>query len=236
MKTTIFLSSLVVILSCQKDNTRTIDTTYNPDISPSKFASSTLVNNKYFGLEAGKTYFYEGQSANGKERDETKRLATKKTVAGIPCIIIEDKAFLNDKLIELTYDWYAQDKEGNVWYFGEKVDNYDSNGKLLNHNGSWEAGVDGAKAGMIMLANPQVGIKYRQEYYFNEAEDQAEILSINESISIPIFNTLANGLKTKEFTELEPQALEHKFYAPGLGLVKITNFKDKYDTFLTRIN
>ncbi|MDZ4710053.1 MAG: hypothetical protein SH818_16755 [Saprospiraceae bacterium] len=235
MKYRIYFLPVFILLSCSKQADRTPDTSYNPDIAPSRFSNSLNLTNKYFVFDIGKTYIYEGQHTEGKSRIESTRLALSRLITGIPCIIIEVKEYLNGKLIEFTHDWFAQDNEGNVWYFGEQVDNYDLSGKLTDHHGSWEAGLDGAKAGIIMLYNPQPGIKYRQEYYFNEAEDEAEVLSINESIVSPLFNSLSNCIKTKEYTELEPDALEHKFYAPGIGLVKIVNVTDKEEIFLTQI-
>lgn len=235
MKQFILSISFLCLYACQKQNTREIDLNYNPDINLSKFSNSIQVTNPFFGLLPGKTYYYEGNTGEGKERNETKRLSDTKIIQGIKCIIVEDKAYLNEKLIEYTLDWFAQDNEGNVWYFGEQVDNYDSKGNVKDHKGSWEAGVNGAKPGIIMLAKPQVGMKYRQEYLFNEAEDEGEVLSINENISLPNYPNLTGCIKTKDFTALEPQLLEHKFYAMGLGLVKTINVNDKEETILVSI-
>src|SRR3954462_2004891 len=121
------------------------------------------------------------------------------------------------KLIEKTFNYYAQDKKGNVWYFGEDTREY-KNGKVTSTKGSWEAGVDGAKPGIIMQAHPKVAQSYRQEYYKGEAEDMAKVLSLNESVTVP-YGSFDRVLKTKEWTPLEPSYVEHKYYAPGVGQV-----------------
>ena len=120
-------------------------------------------------------------------------------------------------MAEDTFDWFAQDKDGNVWYFGEDSKEYED-GKVVSTEGSWESGVDGAKPGIVMKANPQVGDAYRQEYYEDEAEDMAEVVSLNEAVSVPQ-GSFENCLKTKEWTPLEPDIVENKYYAPGVGLV-----------------
>lgn len=215
----------LLFTACKKDAVRVIDSSYNPDVSIAKFSNSTTVNNPYHPVAVGKKYIYQGQTTDGLERIEEKRLAGTKTILGITCIIVNFKAYLNGILIEEAFDWYAQDNIGNLWYFGEAVDNYNSNGTLKDHAGSWEAGVDGAKPGLIMPASPQVGMKYREEYYFNHAEDEAEILSIAEMVTIP-YGSFTNCVKTKNYTALEPDLVENKYYAPGIGLVKEVNITD----------
>jgi hypothetical protein len=135
----------------------------------------------------------------------------------VKCVVVNDKAWKNGKLIEQTYDWHAQDKEGNVWYFGEDTKEY-KNGKVTSTKGSWEAGVDGAKPGIIMEAHPKVGQSYRQEYYEGEAEDMAKVQSLNESLTVP-YGSFDHVLVTKEWTPLEPSYHEHKYYARGVGQV-----------------
>ena len=133
---------------------------YNPAINPADF--STAITNKYFSLPAGKVFIYEGQTADGLERVEITIPGDTKKIMGVQTLVYRDKVTLNDQLIEDTRDYLAQDKEGNVWYFREEVDNYE-NGKLRDHHGSWIAGVDGAMPGIWMKANPKVGDTYRQE-------------------------------------------------------------------------
>lgn len=211
-----------------------IDKSYKPNVDPAKFTKSTHISNPYFPVTAGKKYIYEGETADGMERIVEGRLNTTKTILGITCIVVNFKAYLDGTLIEEAYDWYAQDNEGNVWYFGEAVDNYDSTGALENHKGSWEAGVDGAQPGTIMPAYPQAGMAYREEYYFNHAEDEAKILETGLTVTIP-FGTFTNCIKTKNFTALEPDLNENKYYAPGLGLVKEVNLADNTEISLIAI-
>jgi hypothetical protein len=222
---------LLLPLSCKKDKTRLIDPSYKPDVSIAKFTNSTAITNAYFPAAAGKKYIYEGQTEDGLERIEETRLASTKTILGITCIIVNFKAYLDGTLIEEAWDWYAQDNEGTVWYFGEAVDNYNTDGSLKDHGGSWEAGVDGAQPGVIMPANPKTGMRYREEYYFNHAEDEAEIVATGQTVAIPL-GTFTNCIKTKNWTALEPDANENKFYAPGIGLVKEENVTDKTEIVL----
>jgi hypothetical protein len=189
----------------------TMQASYSPSINPSDF--TTTIDNKYFPLKPGTTFFYDG----GAERDEFAVTHSTKKVMGVECVVVNDKAWENGKLIEQTYDWHAQDKKGNVWYFGEDTKEY-KNGKVVSTKGSWEAGVDGAKPGIIMQAHPKVGQSYRQEYYKGEAEDMAKAISLNESVRVP-FGSFDGVLETKEWTPLEPGYVEHKYYAAEVGQV-----------------
>jgi hypothetical protein len=120
-------------------------------------------------------------------------------------------------LRESTRDWYAQDADGNVWYFGEDTKEYEG-GEVTSTAGSWEAGVDGAVPGIIMKADPKVGDVYQQEYLAGEAEDMAEVLEMDASVEVP-YSSFNHVIKTKEWTPLEPGVVEEKYYAPGMGLV-----------------
>ena len=142
----------------------------NQGLNGSEF--SDVINNKYFTLTPGTKYIYEGMTGEGLERAETYITEEKRIVNGIETIVVWDRVWLDNELIEETYDWYAQDKEGNVWYFGEDSKEYE-NGEVISTHGSWEAGIDGAEAGIIMKANPATGERYRQEYYKGIAEDMA---------------------------------------------------------------
>ncbi len=141
-----------------------------------------------------------------------------KRIMGVECVVVNDKATENGELIEQTLDWYAQDKEGNVWYFGE--DSKESeNGKVTSTEGSWEAGKDGAKPGIMMQAHPKVGQSYRQEYYKGVAEDMAQVLSFNESASVP-YGSFDHLLVTRDWNPLEPgQEVVRKYYAAGVGKI-----------------
>src|SRR5919206_2638895 len=182
---------------------------YAPHINPAEF--TTTIDNTYFPLKPGTTFFYEG----GSQRDRMSVTHSTKKVMGVECVVVNDRAWESGKLIEATFDWFAQDKKGNVWYFGEDTKEY-KNGKVVSTKGSWEAGVDGAKPGIMMQANPKVGESYRQEYYKGEAEDMAKVISLNESVRVP-YGSFDRVLETKEWTPLEPVLFEHKYYAPGVG-------------------
>lgn len=182
---------------------------YAPRIDPTDF--TTTIDNEYFPLEPGTIFVYEG----GAEHGEMTVTSDTKKVMGVECVVVDDKAWQDGKLIEQTYDWFAQDKKGNVWYFGEDTKEYE-NGKVVSTKGSWEAGVDGAKPGIIMPADPKVGESYRQEYYPGEAMDMAKVLSLNESVTVP-YGSFDNVLETKEWTPLQPGFSEKKYYVRGVG-------------------
>lgn len=210
--------AILAVSACKKDEVRQIDNSYNPEILADNFTNSTVLTNPYFPSELGKKYIYEGQTEDGLERIEVQRLDQSKTVMGIPCAVINDKVWINGKLVEDTNDWYAQDNTGNVWYMGEYVTDYNSDGSVKDHEGSWEAGIDGAKPGINMLAAPKMGESYRQEYYFEEAEDEAEVVETGLSVTIPL-GMFTNCIKIKEWTDLEPGQIGYKVYAPGIGII-----------------
>src|SRR5215216_2411614 len=185
--------------------------TYAPHIIPAQF--TTKIDNEYLPLKPGTTFVYEGKG----ERDRMTVTHSTKMVMGVECVVVDDRAWEEGKLIEKTYDWFAQDKEGSVWYFGEDTKEYE-NGKVTSTKGSWEAGVDGAKPGIIMQADPKVGQSYHQEYYPGEAMDMARVLSLNASVRVP-YGSFDHVLETREWTPLEPSYDEHKYYARGVGQV-----------------
>jgi hypothetical protein len=191
------------------------DEAYAPVIDPANFVEG--VDNPYFPLTPGTTRIYEGETEDGLERIEVVVTHDTREILGISCIVVRDTVSLDGELVEDTFDWYAQDKDGNVWYMGEDSKEYED-GEVVSTAGSWEAGVDGAQPGIIMQAHPQVGAAYRQEYYAGEAEDMAEILSLTETASVP-YGSFDALLMTKEWTPLEPGVAEQKYYAAGTGLV-----------------
>jgi hypothetical protein len=168
--------------------------TYHPVIDPADFTS--IIDNPYFPLTPGTTYVYEGDAGNGFEHIEMTVRDETKEIVGVQCAVVEDTVTIDGEVAEVTLDWYAQDKEGNVWYFGEDSKEYE-NGKVTSTQGSWEAGVDGAEPGIIMKAQPSVGEEYRQEYYAGEAEDMARVESLSESASVPT-GSYTDCLKTYE--------------------------------------
>jgi hypothetical protein len=182
---------------------------YTPHIDPSEF--TTKVDNEYFPMKPGTTFLYEGAT----EHSEMSVTHQTKKVMGVECVVVDHREWEGDMLIEKTYDWFAQDKEGTVWYFGEDTKEYD-NGKVVSTKGSWEAGVDGAKAGIIMPSDPKVGQSYHQEYYPGEAMDMARVLSLNTSVTVP-YGSFDHALETKEWTPLQPVFFEKKYYVRGVG-------------------
>jgi hypothetical protein len=191
------------------------DEPYEPTIDPADFVAQ--IDNQYLPFTPGTTLIYEGESEDEKERIEVEVTHETREILGVTCVVVRDRVWVDGELVEDTFDWYAQDKDGNVWYFGEDSKEYE-NGEVVSTEGSWESGVDGAKPGILMKADLQVGDAYRQEYYEDEAEDMAEILSLDESVSVT-YGDFENCLKTQEWTPLEPDVVEEKYYAPGIGVV-----------------
>jgi hypothetical protein len=179
---------------------------------------TTQIDNPYWPMAPGNRWVYRETDAEGTEqRVEVTVTSETRTIAGIEARVVHDVVTEDGQLVEDTYDWYAQDEDGNIWYLGEDTKEYE-NGKVKTTAGSWEAGVDGAHAGVLVPGDPEVGLTYRQEYYEGEAEDAAEILSLEEKVSVP-YGSFANVLMTKDYTSLDPKLLEHKFYARGVGPV-----------------
>jgi hypothetical protein len=211
------------------DNSNPVDgASYNPVIDPANFV--TKVDNQYYPLKPNTTLIYEGKTENGNERIEVKVTDQTKKILGVTCVTVRDTVFADGKMIEDTLDWYTQDKEGNVWYFGEDSKEY-KDGIVVSTEGSWEAGVDNAKPGILMKANPQVGNSYRQEYYKGKAEDKAEVISLGESVTVRN-GSYKNCLKTKDLTPLKPEDVENKYYAPGVGVileVMVNNSSDRVE-------
>ena len=186
-------------------------------LDPANF--TTEIDNPYWPLAPGSVWIYADRDPSGaRERDVVRVLAQTKVIDGVKARVVHDRATRGSKLIEDTFDWYAQDRQGNVWYLGEATQSY-KNGKPSSTGGSWEAGVDGAQAGVVMPAHPAPGQQYRQEYRKGAAEDRARVLSTDDQVEAPAGH-FRNALLTKEFTRIEPDDLEYKLYAKGVGLVR----------------
>ena len=188
---------------------------YSPVIAPANFV--VTVDNPYNPLPPGTTYVYEGNTAAGLEHNEVAVTHNTKVIDGVTCVEVLDTVELNGELTERTLDWFAQDKDANVWYFGENSEEL-SGGLVVDLGGSFAAGVDGAQPGIIMKAHPAVGDFYRQEFDLGNAEDVAEVLSLSESVTVPA-GSFDHCLETKETEAIDPTALENKFYAAGIGNV-----------------
>jgi hypothetical protein len=188
---------------------------YAPAIDPARFTDH--VTNRYFPLTPGTTYVYEGTKDGTPQRNEVTVTHDTKTILGVRCVVVHDVVTEEGNLVEETLDWYAQDSDGNVWYFGEDSKGYES-GKVTSTKGSWQAGVNGAQPGIVMEASPKVGDTYRQEYYPGEAEDMSTVLNVNESTTVSA-GSYHEVVVTEDFTPLEPDKVEHKYFAPGVGFV-----------------
>jgi hypothetical protein len=189
---------------------------YSPSVEPANFI--TTVDNRYFPLKPGTTFHYEGYKDAVSQVDDMVVTHQKKRILGITCTVVRDTVSQHGKPIERTFDWYAQDKQGNVWYMGEDAFEL-KNGRFARADDSWKSGVNGAKPGIIMRGNPRPGDVYRQEYYpRGAAMDQARVLGATTSIKVPQ-GTYKRALATVEWSPIEPQ-LEKKYYAAGVGEIR----------------
>jgi len=181
-------------------------------------AFTTQVDNPYWPMRPGSRWVYRERAGDGSVQRVVVTVTDRaKAVAGIEALVVHDVASEEGEVIEDTFDWYAQDADGNIWYLGEDTKEYE-NGKVVSTEGSWEAGIDGAQAGIALPAHPEVGLAYRQEYSAGQAEDEARVLSLDELVTVP-FGDFRDVLMTRDWTPLEPRVLEHKFYAKGVGPV-----------------
>ncbi|HEY5659538.1 MAG TPA: hypothetical protein VIR59_02030 [Gaiellaceae bacterium] len=167
------------------------------------------VTNPWFPLEPGTVFTYTGEKDGGHGRDVVTVTHATKVIRGVRCTAVSDRLYVRGHLAERTTDWYAQDTRGNVWYFGEDTAELDRAGKVTSREGTWQAGVHGAQAGIFMPAQPRVGRSFRQEYLKGHADDHFAVIKL-----------AGRSLVTKEWTPLEPGTLDHKVYRRGTGLVK----------------
>jgi hypothetical protein len=187
------------------------------NLDPAEFTAE--IDNPWWPMAVGSRWVYRETDSDGTVQrvevtvtDRTKRIAN-----GIEARVVRDEVTERGEPVEITDDWYAQDADGNVWYLGEDTAEYE-NGEVVSRAGSFEAGVDGAEPGVLMPAHPEDGMSYRQEHYAGEAEDEAEVLSLDEQVEVP-FGHFEGALMTRDTNPLEPRVSEHKFYARGVGPV-----------------
>jgi len=224
---TLVIVPAAILLACggddfegfRPDDSELYDLTFDASTYFDQSNFVDVIDNPYFTQTPGMLTVLEGLN----EDDELIRVIEEvldeiKSVMGIKVTVILVKEWENGDLVEETRDWYAQDVEGNVWYFGEEVNDFED-GELVGHDGAWEGGVDGAIPGIIMPGDPQVGMTYRQEFLANEAEDLAEVISLNETLTVP-FGSFTEVLKTKEWNPLEKDAEEYKYWAKGVGFLR----------------
>ncbi len=186
-------------------------------LNPADF--TTTIDNPYWPMKPGNTWVYRETDTTGAREKVVVKVThkTKRIANGVLARVIRDTVTEKGVPVEVTDDWYAQDSKGNIWYLGEYVTNYDE-GKVVDHSGSFEAGVDGAQAGIAMPADPVPGLSYRQEYFKGEAEDKASVVSVRqEQVEVPFGFFRRDVLMTRDLVPTEPRVQELKFYARGVG-------------------
>jgi hypothetical protein len=196
-------------------------------LDPADFAAE--IDNPYFPMAPGSRWVYKESDPKGNAQMVEVTVTTRsKDITDISATVVHDKVSAGGELVENTFDWYAQDACGNLWYLGEKTKEYE-NGQVVSTAGSWEHGVDGAMAGVVMPGEPQVGQSYREEFFAGEAEDQGEILSLAQQAQVPAGH-FTDVLLTEESTPLHKRVLEYKLYAPGVGPVLVFGVSGGSDT------
>jgi hypothetical protein len=187
------------------------------ELNPADF--TTEIDNAYWPMPVGTRWTYSEVDEEGTELQVivTVTSVEKDVANGITARLVRDSVYEDGELVEDTLDYYAQDADGAIWYLGEATAEFED-GEISSTEGAWEAGVDGALAGIIIPADPVVGMTYRQEYYAGEAEDNGEILSLTETADVPA-GQYEGCLQTADTSGIEPDVLEHKYYAQGVGPV-----------------
>lgn len=210
----VFLAITFIFANCSDDPA---GPDYDPDIEAADFVVG--VTNPLFPLVPGSTSTFLAETDEGIERIVVEVLSETRIVNGVVATVVRDRVYIDDELAEDTYDWYAQDSAGNVWYLGEDSKEIE-NGQVVGTEGSWEWGVDGALPGVIMWADPadHVGEDYRQEFYEDEAEDWGRVIATNRSVTVP-FGSFTGCVETEDWNALESGGRERKFYCPDVGLV-----------------
>jgi hypothetical protein len=189
---------------------------YHPDIDPDGFSPD--VTNRFFPQVVGRVLVYSGTKDGKAARDVTWASPRTRLVDGVRTRVVEDRLYLDGALEERTSDYYAQDRCGNVWYFGEDTAELDAGGHVTSTEGSFSAGVDGAQPGVFMQAHPQVGRQFRQEWFPGHAEDRYAVYDLAGAVTVP-YGHFARALLTEEQTDLEPGVVDHKAYVAGIGEV-----------------
>jgi len=186
------------------------------NIDPGNFVSQ--IDNEFFPLEPGTTFIFEGESEGIPTHDEMTVTNQTREILGVTTTVVHHRSYADGVLIEDTFDWFAQDKEGNVWYFGEDTKELDANGNVISTEGSWEGGVNGAEPGIVMLADPKKGNRYQQENAPNIAQDMAQVIGYQASLCVQ-YGCFKHVLVTREWSPLEKGVVEKKYYAEGVGFI-----------------
>jgi hypothetical protein len=186
-------------------------------VDPANYVSQ--VTNPWFPLIPGQTRTYTGVKDDQAAHEVFVVTAETRTILGVTCVVVRDTLTLDGKPAERTDDWYAQDRAGNVWYFGEDTATLNPDGSVKDREGTFQAGIDGARAGIYMTARPQLGVDYKQESYPGHAEDHFVATDLSVPVTVP-YRAFPSALRTKEYTPLEPDVVDHKWYVSGVGVVK----------------
>lgn len=216
-------AALLVPLHAQSGKSTKRPPVFTPVFDATNFPQPTTINNRYFPLIPGTTFVYEATQGQ-REHDEFVVTHDTKKILGVNCVVVHDTASVGGQVIEDTLDFFAQDKYGNVWYMGEDTKQF-KNGVQTGTEGSWQAGVNGAMPGFVMEAQPVGGDAYRQENSPGVAEDNAQVVSVNGSVTVPYGSFASNVLVTDEWSDLEPRVTEEKDYALDVGLLRATTTK-----------
>jgi hypothetical protein len=241
MKNLIFKKNLVCTLvwatACAVTSTATA-ANLEVDFESATFTNPTIIDNQYWPLTRGVTHVYAAETEDGCEVNSVTAGGTRRKFEapydGIRALAVEDLEWLSEEcdgeyiLMEKTTDWYAQDDDDNIWYLGEETEAFEDELNCLSEEGAWEAGQDGAEAGIVVLGTPVKGLSYSQEYLEGEAEDMGKVLNLDVVVELESFGPFTDCLQTKEWTPLEPGSVEHKFYCPiGGGLMLINELQGR---------
>lgn len=225
---TFLLLLLMSLIGCEVTDYQELDNTNNMEgvlkskpVVPeypgsSDFDANAIITNTYLAFEVGRVFYYEGETEDGLEEVVVTVTDEIKTIIDVNTRVVRSLEYLDGELVEKTDDWFAEDSDGNVWYFGEYSEAYENG--TVDTEGSWIADGEDSMPGIIMLANPRAGVKYQQEDAEEIAEDMGMVINLNKTVSID-YGTFEGCLETMDWTPLEPGEREHKFYCPGIGLV-----------------
>lgn len=218
--------ALESLASAAQDPAQTVQAASTPLLALYRTAPNVIrtlfvhkIDNEFFPLEPGTTFFYEGTKDGVPTRDVMHVTDNTIRILNVTCTVVRDRAFENNVLVEDTLDYFAQDVSGNVWYFGEDTREFDEKGRVVSTEGTWRAGVNGAAPGLIMEAHPARGDRYFQEMAAGVAEDVASVRSLNSSTCVP-FDCFHHVLRTRETNRFEPGVVDQKYYARGIGFIR----------------
>ena len=226
--TAIAVSIACLATACSSGHSTTADTTtssgapYTVSVDPATFSAD--VTNPWFPLIPGTTLLYRGSKDDQPARETYEISDETQVVDGVRCRVVKDRLYLSGVLAETTRDYYAQDRKGTVWYFGEDTATLEEDGSMIETAGTFHAGEAGAQPGIVMTANPQVGESHRQEYYKGYAEDFFEVLRLSVPVTVP-YKAFPHALLTKEWTPLEPDVVDNKYIVKGIGVVREVGVK-----------